>query len=152
MLYNQHLEPISTSMSVAPQHLSTPPYTPHNLQSSIKTLISTPLLPPPGRTHSRRRPDFPAQHTLIEKVINNLKGSFKVDQTHDADPTQVPQSTLNPYPTSPIVDPFVRSPPHTPTSVSSTMIPVVTLPPPVVLATTDESAPSSVPLPPTTPF
>ena len=43
MLYNQHLESISTSMSVGPQHLSTPPYTPHNLQSSIKTLISTPF-------------------------------------------------------------------------------------------------------------
>ena len=31
MLYNQHLEPISTSMSVGPQ-----PYTLHNLRSSIK--------------------------------------------------------------------------------------------------------------------
>ena len=102
--------------------------------------------------HKKYSEDFPAQHTLIEKVINDLKESFKVDQTHDAEPTQVPQSTPDPRPTSPIVDPFVRSPPHTPTSVSSTMIPVVTLPPPVVLATTDESAPASVPLPPTIPI
>ena len=90
--------------------------------------------------------DFPTQHTLIEKVIHDLKDPFKVDQTHDAEHTQVPQYTPNPSPTSPIVNPFVRSPPHTPTSVSSTMIPIVTLPPPVVLATTDESAPASVPV------
>ena len=56
MLYNQHPESISTTMSVEPQHLSTPPYTPHSLQSSIKTLISTPLLPPPGRAQNRPRP------------------------------------------------------------------------------------------------
>ena len=102
--------------------------------------------------HKKYSEDFPAQHTLIEKVINDIKESFKLDQTHDEEPTQVPQSTPNPCPTSPIVDPFVRSPPHTPTSVSSTMIPVVTLPPPVVLATTDESAPTSIPLPPTIPI
>ena len=72
-----------------------------------------------------------------------------MDHTHDAELTQVPQYTPNPCPASPIVDPFIRSPPHShnPTSVSSTMIPVVTLPP-VVLATTNESAPASVPLPP----
>ena len=33
-------------MSVGPQRISTPPYTPHYLRSSIKTLIFTPLLPP----------------------------------------------------------------------------------------------------------
>ena len=96
--------------------------------------------------------DFPTQHTLIEKVINDLKESFKVDQTHDAEHTQVSQYTPNTCPTSPKVDHFVRSPPHSPTSVSSTMIPVVTLPPHVVLATTDESAPASVPLPPIIPI
>ena len=63
MLYNQHLESISTTMSVGPQHLSTPPYTPHSLQSSIKTLISTPLLPPPkiDRAHNGRRPSIELQ-------------------------------------------------------------------------------------------
>ena len=55
-LYNHRLKPISTSMSVGPQRISTPPYTPHYLRSSIETLIFTPLLPPPGRAHSRRRP------------------------------------------------------------------------------------------------
>ena len=56
--------------------------------------------------------DFPTQHTLIEKVINDLKESFKVDETHDAEPTQVPQYTSSPCPTSPIVNPFIRSLPH----------------------------------------
>ena len=45
VINNQHMEQISTSMSVGPHHLSTPPYTPHNLQSSIKTLTSTPFCP-----------------------------------------------------------------------------------------------------------
>ena len=44
MLYNQLLEPISTDATVGTLRLSTPPYTPHNLQSPIKTLIPTPLL------------------------------------------------------------------------------------------------------------
>ena len=45
MLYNQHPEPISTEVTVGTQCPSTPPYTPHDLQSSIKTFISTPLFP-----------------------------------------------------------------------------------------------------------
>ena len=57
MLYNQLLEPISTEATVATPRLSTPPYTPHDLQSSIKTLIPTPLLPPTGRSLSRRQPN-----------------------------------------------------------------------------------------------
>ena len=35
MLYNQHLEPISTEVTVGTPHLSTPPCTPHDLQSSF---------------------------------------------------------------------------------------------------------------------
>ena len=53
MLYNQHLEPISTEVTVGTQCLSTPLYNPHDLQSSIKTLISTTLFPTPGRAHIR---------------------------------------------------------------------------------------------------
>ena len=52
MLYNQHLEPISTAVNVGTQCLSTPPYNPHDLQSYLKTLTSTPLLPPPKITHA----------------------------------------------------------------------------------------------------
>ena len=48
--------------------------------------------------HKKYSEDFPTQHTLIEKVINYLKESFKVDQTNDSEPTQVPQSTPNPLP------------------------------------------------------
>ena len=41
--------------------------------------------------HKKYSEDFPTQHTLIEKVINDLEESFKVDQAHDAEPTQVRQ-------------------------------------------------------------
>ena len=40
--------------------------------------------------------DFSTQHTVIEKVINDLKESFKVDQTHDnTGPNQVTRYTTN---------------------------------------------------------
>ena len=41
---------------------------------------------------------------LIKKVINDLKESFKADQTHDPEPTLVSQYTPKPCRTSSIVD------------------------------------------------
>ena len=73
MLYNQHLEPISTSMSVRPQHLSTPPYTPHNSRSSIKILISTTPLPPPGRAQNRLVTGNPLSSMAMAKIIFFIK-------------------------------------------------------------------------------
>ena len=66
-LYNHRMKPISTSMSVGTQRISTPPYTPHYLRSSIKTLIFRPLLPRQAalkndRAHSRRRPAIPSHN------------------------------------------------------------------------------------------
>ena len=55
MLYNQHLEPISTEVTVGTVSINPSLHT-QDLQSSIKTLISIPILPPPGRAHIRRRP------------------------------------------------------------------------------------------------
>ena len=52
MLYN----PISTYVTGRTTRLSTPPYTPHDSQPILKTLILTHLLPPPGRGLDRRRP------------------------------------------------------------------------------------------------
>ena len=74
MLSNQHLEPISTSMSVGPQRISTPPYTPHHLRSSIKTLISTPLLPPIALIVAGDHYVFPqlVKRVLIHSLIDLL--------------------------------------------------------------------------------
>ena len=45
MLYNQLLESISIEATVGTLRLSTPTYIPYDLQSSIKKLIPSPLLP-----------------------------------------------------------------------------------------------------------
>ena len=39
--------------------------------------------------------DFSAQHTLIEKLINDLKESFKADQTLNPPPTYDPSPAQN---------------------------------------------------------
>ena len=85
MLYNQHLEPISTEVIVGTPCLSTPPYTPHDLQSSIKSLISTPLLAPPGRAQNRPRSYSPAtiwnalpQTAIDAKSIDKFKSQLNI--------------------------------------------------------------------------
>ena len=61
MLYNQYLEPISTEVTVGTLCLSTPPYTSHDLQSSIKPSFPHPICPHQAvlkiaRAHISRQP------------------------------------------------------------------------------------------------
>ena len=65
MLYNQLLEPISTEATVGTLRLSTPPYTPHDLQSSIKNSFPHPFCPP-GRGQNRLWSKSPATFYKIE--------------------------------------------------------------------------------------
>ena len=84
--------------------------------------------------------DFPAQHTLIEKLINDLKESFKADQTLNPPPTHDPQSSTNQCPAPPKVDISIHS--HSgihPQLFFPQQIPVVSPTPPVILTATAES-------------
>ena len=92
--------------------------------------------------HKKYSDDFPAQHTLIEKLINDLKESFKADQTLNPLPTHDPQSSTNQCPASPKVDNPIQSLLDTPTSVLPKTIPSV------ILTATAESTPTIVSPPP----
>ena len=95
---------------------------------------------------SKYSDDFPAQHTLIEKLINDLKEFFKEDQT--LKPTHDPQSRTNQCPAPPKVDIPIQSLLDTPTSFLPITIPVVSPTPPVILTATAESTPTIVASPP----
>ena len=51
MLYNTLLEPINTYVTIRTPRLSTPPYTPHDPQPSLNSLILTPLLAHPENSN-----------------------------------------------------------------------------------------------------
>ena len=146
MLYNHHLEPISTSMSVGPLRISTPPYTPHNLRSSIKPLSFTALLSPPGRAHSRRRPVprvTPVSMHIL-KICRSSLLSHKCDRvksylyhaTGTVRPNLNQDLPRNTVPKRPVSDPtplmHIRlpplSPPHSPATDAQNSLPSFTKP------------------------
>ena len=52
MLYNQHLEPISTEVTVRTPCQSTPPYTPHNFTSWSKSPVTVHICSPMSKYYT----------------------------------------------------------------------------------------------------
>ena len=100
--------------------------------------------------HEKYSDDFPDQHTLIEKLINDLKESFKADQTLNPQPIHDPQTSTNQCPSSPKVDIPIQSLLDTPTNVLPTTISDVSPTSPVIMTATAESTPTIVSPPPVT--